>query len=220
VKAAAYATTLTEYNDGRYMRCVVTDQYGSHLTTKSVSMKAVYELLITTQPQTAVVMKGDTVYFNVKARGDGLGYQWQISDDGGKTWRDSAVKAAAYATTLTSANNGRHMRCVVSDKYGNKVTSKEAVMWMSGLRITSQPVDFSGKKGDTVRISVKAAGDGLSYQWQRSDDGGKTWKASTVKAADYVVTLSNAYNGRQVRCIVTDQYGNQVTSNIASMKIA
>ncbi|MBQ1554213.1 MAG: S-layer homology domain-containing protein, partial [Clostridia bacterium] len=72
--------------------------------------------------------------------------------------------------------------------------------------------------GGKVSFTVKAEGTGLTYQWQLSDDNGKTWRNSSVKKADYNTTLSKSNVNRQVRCIVTDKNGNKVTSNAASMK--
>lgn len=45
----------------------------------------------------------------------------------------------------------------------------------STLKITRQPKDRKAHYGDTVDFSIKASGDGLTYQWQRSADG-ETWE--------------------------------------------
>ena len=86
------------------------------------------------------------------------------------------------------------------------------------LEITAQPVDYTGALNSTAKFSIAAEGDGLTYQWQVSDDG-KTWSNSSVKAAKYTTRLTAARNGRMVRCIVTDANGNSVTSSAASMNI-
>lgn len=46
---------------------------------------------------------------------------------------------------------------------------------LSTLKITRQPKDKKAHYGDTVDFSIKASGDGLTYQWQRSADG-ETWE--------------------------------------------
>ena len=68
-----------------------------------------------------------TASFTVAAAGDGLTYQWQISDDGA-TWTNSSVKRAVYTTKLTTAKDGRMVRCIVTDANGNSVTSSAARM--------------------------------------------------------------------------------------------
>ena len=121
-------------------------------------------LRITQQPTDSTAKLGGTVTFTVKASDVNVSYQWQLSDDSGKTWRDSSVKSATYSTTLTEANNGRYVRCVVTDKSGNKATSNAAVMKAGAVVITKQPTDSSVELGKQVTFSVKASGTGLSYQ--------------------------------------------------------
>ena len=177
-------------------------------------------LCITGQPVSATVKNGAPASFHVTAVGDGLSYQWQLSDDQGKTWRNSSTKTAAYATTLSDKNNGRYLRCIVTDKYGNSVKSDATYMKISSLAITGQPVNAEAPKGGNVTFNVTAKGPGITYQWQLSDDQGKTWRNSSTKTATYSTTLSDKNDGRYVRCIVTDKYGNSVVSNPASMKAA
>ena len=219
-KTANYATTLSATNNGRYVRCVVNDKYGRTATSEAAYMLAPTELKITQQPVNYTGALGSTVKFSVTAQGDGLTYQWQLCDDQGKNWRNSSNTTSQYATTLSETNNGRYVRCVVSDKNGNSVTSSAASMKIAGsvtLAITKQPVDYTGASGSTAAFSVKATGEGLTYQWQLSDDKGKTWRNSKATVANYSATLTDANNGRYVRCIVTDKNGKSVTSSAASM---
>jgi hypothetical protein len=163
--------------------------------------------------------KGDTASFAVTAKGPGVTYQWQFSDDQGKTWKNSSVTSATYGEILNTLNDGRYVRCVVTDKYGNTVISDAAYMKITSLAITGQPVSVTAKKGSTVSFTVTAKGPGVTYQWQYSDDQGKTWQQSSLTGATYKTTLTDSRNGRFVRCVVTDKYGNAVTSKSASMKI-
>ena len=107
----------------------------------------------------------------------------------------------------------------MTDKYGNTVISDAAYMKITSLAITGQPVSVTAKKGSTVSFTVTANGPGITYQWQYSDDQGKTWQQSSLTGATYKTTLTDSRNGRFVRCVVTDKYGNAVTSKSASMKI-
>ena len=71
---------------------------------------------------------GATASFKVVATGSGLTYQWQLSDDQGKTWRNSKATTANYSAAVTDSNNGRYVRCIVTDKFGNSVKSNAAIM--------------------------------------------------------------------------------------------
>ncbi|MBQ5544155.1 MAG: hypothetical protein IIU00_00610, partial [Clostridia bacterium] len=218
-KTATYTTTLSEKNNGRYVRCVVTDQNGASVTSEAASMKMITALAITEQPSPVTAKSGDLVTFKVTATGDGLTYQWQLSDDQGKTWRNSKATTASYSTTLSTNNSGRYLRCIVSDQYGSSKKSNATYMKITSLKITGQPSPVTAKSGDLVTFNVAASGPGITYQWQLSDDQGKTWRDSSNKTAEYATTLSDKNNGRYVRCIVTDKYGNTKYSAAGAMKL-
>lgn len=85
---------------------------------------------ITVQPQSVTVPAGTNVAFTVVANGAHLTYQWQFSNDGGSTWRNSTT--TGYTTdsitvAATSARNGYQYRCVV-DGLGGSVTSNPATL--------------------------------------------------------------------------------------------
>ncbi|MBQ4397330.1 MAG: hypothetical protein II828_07390 [Clostridia bacterium] len=216
---AAYSTTLTTANNGRYLRCIVSDKYGSSLKSNATYMK-ITSLAITGQPQPVTAKNGDSVTFTVKAKGPGITYQWQLSDDQGKTWRNSKATTATYSTTLSTSNNGRYLRCIVTDKYGNSLKSDAAYMKITSLAITGQPANVTAKKGTAVSFKITANGPGITYRWQLSDDQGKSWRDSSAKSAQYSATLSDANNGRYLRCVVTDKYGNSLHSKAVYMKIS
>ncbi len=213
-----YSATLSDKNNGRYVRCAVTDLSGSTVYSNAASMK-IAALYITQQPVNQTLKNGATATFKVKAQGDGLTYQWQLSDDQGKTWRSSKATGTTYSATVTSDNNGRYVRCIVTDKKGNSVKSNAAIMKLTTLKITTQPSNCTVKNGATATFKVVATGSGLTYQWQLSDDQGKTWRNSKATDASYTATVTDSNNGRYVRCIVTDKFGNSVKSNAAIMKL-
>lgn len=185
----------------------------------SQSQETVRYLRITRQPETTMAKKGEEITFEVAAEGDGLTYQWQLSDDQGDNWRDSSNQTSVYTTTLSDKNNGRSVRCIVTDQYGNSVESNAVYMKITSLKITKQPSDVKGKEGDKISIAVEAVGPGISYQWQLSDDEGENWRDSSTVTAMYATTLSDKNNGRYVRCVVSDRYGNRIVSKEVSMKI-
>lgn len=217
VKTSVYSTTLSDKNNGRCVRCIVTDKNGHTVVSDTAYMK-LSPLTILQQPDDFTGVVGNIARMSVKATGAGLSYQWQLSDDQGGTWRNSSTQSAVYATVLGQKHNGRCLRCMITDRYGNTVTSDPAIMRVSSLAITSQPKNCTVAIGKTVWFAVKAAGEGLTYQWQLSDNFGKNWRNSSVKTARYETILSEKNNGRTVRCIVTDSYGAEAISANACMK--
>ncbi len=69
---------------------------------------------------------------------------------------------------------------------------------------------------EVFSISVLAAGDGLSYEWQYSDTG-ETWyprsRANGWTTRMLTDTGSADAEGWLRRCVITDQYGNTAVSN-------
>ena len=224
--------TVTESHNGRKYRCVVSDANGS-VTSDAATLTIVEETVptvtITTQPQDTSIVAGRVVEFTVAATGVGtLSYQWETSTDGGATWKNTGFtgnKTETLTWTVTESHNGRKYRCVVSDANGS-VTSDAATLTIvpeqATVTIITQPQDTSVVAGNVVEFTIEATGVGdLSYQWQTSTDGGTTWKDTGLtgnKTDRLYWTATDAHNGRQYRCVVSDANGS-VTSEAATLTI-
>jgi hypothetical protein len=189
-------------------------------------------ITITTQPQSVDSAVGNVVSFMVEAQGDGLTYQWQLSNDGGTTWGNTSVNGNTtkfISFAIPDANySGRMFRCVITDANGNTLASNPAKLTLNGVHdvtITSQPQDISAKVGDTINISVVAKSsksNKLTYQWQVSSTG-ETWSNTTVtgyntSALNFAIPNAN-YNGRQYRCLVTDGNGSWALSDAMKLTV-
>ncbi len=221
IKKSSYTTTATAGRHGRMLRCVVTNAAGKKVTSKAATLLISGRLSIKGHPTDVTVKSGETAKLTVVAAGTGLKYRWQYSDNGGATWNNSSIKKSSYTTTATAGRHGRMLRCVVTDKKGNSVTSKEAMIIVSGqLKVKGQPKNATVKLGASAKFTVVAAGTGLKYQWQFSDNGGTTWYNSSIKKSSYTTTATAGRHGRMLRCVVTDTKGKQVVSNTASLLIS
>ena len=154
-------------------------------------------------------------------------YTWQYSDDQGESWTSVNNNKPGYSLQLTKAKNGRLVRCILSDDKGNTEISESAVMVIVSdstpsieLRIVSQPRDYVGQDKEMAYITVSTVGVSQSYQWLYSDDNGVSWTSVSNNSAMYSAQLTQAKNGRMVKCIITDSIGNSVTSGIAYLRIA
>ncbi|MCD8017976.1 MAG: hypothetical protein LUE97_09330, partial [Oscillospiraceae bacterium] len=151
-------------------------------------------------------------------------YQWQYMSAGGTMWHDSGLAGATTATlsvTMTEARDGQQYRCIVTDENGDSVISDAATLSLSSagsIVITAQPSDCAGAAGDTATFTVEATGNGLTYQWQYLNAGASTWRDSGMSGADTAtvsVPITDARDGQQYRCVVTDEDGNSVASDSA-----
>ncbi len=195
---------------------------GSFTKNANTTLYAVWERktapVITTQPKNYVGAVGSTATATVKATGEGLTYQWYFANPGAAGFTKSGSKTATYSATLTAANSGRRMYCVITDAYGNTVTSNTVTMTAS-LSITTQPKNYVGAVGSTATATVKATGEGLTYQWYFANPGATSFTKSGSKTAAYSATLTASNSGRRMYCVITDAYGNTVTSNTVTMSV-
>ena len=207
-KATFSFTSKTSHN-GNYYRCVITDMQGNKVYTDAVRA---YVLGVTTQPKTATVKTGATIKYTVKATGASVKYQWQSSSDG-KTWKNCSSSSATKATfsfTSKTSHNGNYYRCKITDSAGNVVYSDTVRAYVLG--VSTQPKTQKVKAGTTIKLTVKATGNGLKYQWQSSTNG-KTWKncsSTSATKATFSFTSKTSHDGNYYRCKITDSAGNVV----------
>ena len=108
-------------------------------------------------------------------------------------------------------------RCIVKDASGYKTISDEAKLtYVNGPKIIQQPENKTVEEGMTTSFTVKAEGEGLSYQWQYKQAGSTTWSdwSGQTKATLKVGYLEKR-NGMSFRCIVKDASGYKTISNEA-----
>ena len=220
--------TATEKFNGRMYRCRVTDDRGNTLTSREVTLNVSRRPVITRQPQSLNLNHGQTAVFTVEASGDDLRYRWETSIDGGVSWESTALNGCETPTlsfTATIDRDNRRFRCVVTNPYGLKTVSEEAV-----LRAGFEPIVFLMKsavtagEGQTISIDAKVnygVGD-LRYQWQtRTGSTGEWTDADMAGSATNTLSIhaTTSLNGAQFRCYVTDSVGCRDYSNAITLTV-
>ena len=138
----------------------------------------------------------------------------------------SDVTIRSYKDNLLPVVDFEAIEDVVAEDEGAEEEADAEVTYAAEattLQITEQPVDVAAAAGEAVTFHVAAKGDGLSYQWQRSDDKGATWTdcfSSGATTANMTFVMAAAYNNRQFRCIVSDGNGNSVKSDVITLHIS
>ena len=137
----------------------------------------------------------------------------------------SSITTDTYSVMMTKDRENRQLKCVVSDRFGNSITSEIVtigIAYPEGYEkpaIIEQPADASAPLGKVVSVTVVAQGRGLTYQWYYRNAREVTWSKSSITADTYSVEMTNNRNGRQLKCVITDMYGNSVTSEIVTISI-
>jgi predicted DNA binding CopG/RHH family protein len=214
VTASTYTVEMSSGSKNRQVYCVVTNKYGISVKTNTVTLRMA--ATVTKQPTTAYASNGERISTTVKAAGDGLTYQWYVRDTYDDRYYKSTMTTETYYMTMVEAKAGRKVYCVITDKYGNSVKTNAVYLRMAAT-ITTQPKNVNVEMGKTAKVTVKAIGDGLTYQWYIKNAGSSKWVKSSVTTNTYSVKMSAAVEGRQVYCVVRDKYGNSVKSKTVTL---
>ena len=219
-KTASYAYTMQTYMHNRQVYCVVTDANGNSVQTETATISRPPQTLkILQQPQDARVNEGEKFSISPKVEGEGLIYQWYVKENGAKAFKVSSVRGSAYALTMQKYMIDRQVYCVITDKYGNSVTTDVATISLPPveLKILEQPSDVYASKGEKFSISPKVQGEGLTYQWYYKEGYMKIFKPSSNKTSAYAYSMQLYMNERSVYCVITDKFGNQVQTEAVTI---
>ncbi|MCQ2439614.1 MAG: DUF2634 domain-containing protein [Oscillospiraceae bacterium] len=105
-------------------------------------------IVITAQPEDAIVNANENAYFTVTAEGEGIAYQWQYKSATGTTWADTTLvgnKSRRLTVAATSGRNGFQYRCVLSAG-GVTVVSEPGQLLINGVSALSLDDDVEGGK--------------------------------------------------------------------------
>ena len=222
VRDNTYDDVMTAARAGREVYCVITDAYGNTVTTDTVKLIAIptHTLAILQQPANAEAKLGENFMVEVIAQGDGLRYQWFYRNAGETIFHKSGVRDNTYDDVMTTARAGREVYCVITDAFGNTVTTdtvKLVALPSQTLEILQQPRDAEAKLGENFMVEVIAQGDGLRYRWYFRNRGQSVWHLSSVRDNTYDDVMTAARAGREVYCVITDAFGNTVTTEIVRL---
>lgn len=215
---STYSYAMTESKSGRKVYCVITDAYGNSVKTDTVTMSMSTPLAIVEQPSDAFAAEGKKVSATVTATGEGLTYQWYICSPNGSKFGKSSITDSTYSYKMTADKNGRKAYCVITDQYGESVTTDTVTFYMgTALEIVEQPSDASAAIGSVVKTKVTAVGEDLTYEWYVSNPGSTKFSKSSITKATYSYAMTASKSGRKVYCVITDKYGNSVTTDTVTL---
>ncbi len=90
--------------------------------------------------------------------------------------------------------------------------------------ITAQPENAQVQAGDTACFTVAAQGSQLTWQWQQSTDGGRTWQNLTGETGSTLAVENTTLemDQTQYRCVITDtnDADNCVATQAAVLTVA
>lgn len=184
-------------------------------TTASISNAATLTVntlpVISSNPQNAALCVGGSTTFSVVASGTGIGYQWQVSTDGGSVYSNiSGAVLSSYTVSgvVVSMNNNRY-RCIVSGTCSPAATSPAAILTVyTPVTVSTQPANVELCSGSNAAFTVAGTPTtpAIIYQWQVSTDGGTNWtNVSGANAASLTLNgVITALSGNRYRCLLSN----------------
>ncbi len=209
-----------------HYRCVVVFPDGTSSASGSAHLK-LSSCQITAQPQDTTAATDSEVSFAVQAKG-AISFQWQCSDNNGKSWYDTGIgNAASRQPTLRFTANAvlakRLYRWVVTFQDRTTAATQNAKLTLipNKGRITAQPQKCITRVGYEAAFSVDAE-NAASYQWQCSDNGGRTWYNTAIggvtsKSSTISFTATEGLTKRLFRCLVYLEDGSTQASEAAKL---
>lgn len=205
-------------NNYRY-RVIVSNDCPSSVTSTAALLTVSSPATLNTQPQPQTTCAGNPVTFSANASGSNLGYQWQVSTDGGATFVNLPGETGSSLTLSSPSGSlsGNQYHLVITDCTPAGLVSANATLTVSEpASITTPPANNSACEGSPVTFSAVCSGTALTFQWQVSTDGGTTW-TDIAGANSSQYTISSAIpvldgNRYRVRVNGTDCPGEVISA--------
>ena len=207
------------------VRCQVTDTTGATATSNPATLTVLpptVRLYVSRQPVSVTVPVGNEAAFSVTVTGGELPYTYQWQRQSGTAWSDipAATDATYRIPAVTADQNGLTVRCVVTDKFGDTVTSDPATLTVH-LYISQHPANAAAPVGTEATFTVTADGGTVPYRYQWQRQTGTDWAPipGATDATYRIPAVSSDMNALTVRCQVTDTAGATATSNPATLTV-
>jgi hypothetical protein len=167
---------------------------------------------ITNQPASGTVNVGQNATFSVGATGSlPMSYQWSFNG----TTIINATNATLTLTNVQLSQAGSYA-VLVSNWVGSASSSNAVLTVIPPLLISQQPASQTVNAGQSATFAVSATGMGpLNYQWSK-DGGSLTIGTNTT----LILTNVQPVNIGNYTVVVRDNYGNSITSSVASLSIS
>jgi Secretion system C-terminal sorting domain len=200
-------------------RCVVSGNCPSINSNGALLTVNTAPAFITQPILNSIICATQNTSFTVAANGTAVGYQWQVSTDGGTTFINitnggvysNATTATLNITGATVAMNNYKYRCVANGTCTPSANSNAATLTVyTAVTVSANPAGVTICENSNTNFTVTAAGTTPTYQWQVSTNGGTTFTnvanggvysgATTNTLA--LTAASFGLNNNQYRCVV------------------
>ena len=127
------------------------------------------------------------------------------------TWPENCIDVGEKAILITFKGN-----------YSGETTLTYEIVAQIPTIIVKQPTDQFVVEGQRAEFSIEATGAGLTYQWFINRNDGRGWRdIEGAIGTVYVTSVTDLEcDGFQYGCLITDQYGNTLKSDVAVLHVS
>lgn len=202
--------TYTPATDGKYS-VEVSSIYGCSNMSDSFEFDYQSEPFINVQPMDIAVCENTDSALHIETSGDVLGYQWQVSTNGGTDFNDitgaNAVKLSL--NQLAVSNSSNLYRCILTNDYYEKISDTAEVI----VHENPEPVVTDA---DYVLTSTTAD----AYQWYKDNviiNGANSQTYTVSENGEYWVVVTNEFGceGSSNRMIIVIESVENELSRVA-----
>ena len=136
---------------------------------------------------------------------------WDYSENGGVTWVSVNSSSGTSSLTVNPLKSTFYRAIVQSGVCASALSSNVLISIKSLANVVTQPSDIGVCESTSTSFSVVATGDGLTYKWYSSTDGGTNYTQLTNTGvytgtiSDILSlnnTLSSSYNNNKYKVLV------------------
>ena len=177
---------------------------------------------VTEQPKSMFAVVGKSYTISLKATGSGIRYQWYFKKQGQTAWSVwNGHTSASESFVPNDTWDGIQLYCRITDAAGATVNSSSAKITLTqGIEITSQPKGGYAERGRTATFSVKATGEGLTYQWyfkKTAQTAWNVWKGHTSAVEN--VLPNDTWDGIKLYCLIKDAKGDSLKTDVITVRL-
>lgn len=216
---------LTAADDGKIYRVVISSACSvTGIFSNNATVSILNAASITRDPENVSACENGSVSFSASASGNGVSYQWQVSNNGGASFIDIAgANSSTYtiASVIPAMNNNQYRVVANGTTCGSVASTAASLSITTSAVINNQPDDISACSGSNVSLTVDASGTTLSYQWQWSLDGGNSYEDITGETSSTLSLndVNTSMDGVLYKVIVSSASCGSVESNVATLTV-
>ena len=165
--ASLNITAVTVAQEGYAYRLVINGSCTPSAISNCAKLHVIVPANITTHPADETVCENEGASFSVEANGDGIIYQWQVSNDGGTTYTDISGETGT-TLTLSAATLAQHQnkyRAVVSNCSSNTTISNAATLIVNANPVVTISLLPNASSPASIEVTGIAPAGTYSYVW-------------------------------------------------------